>query len=244
MEQTAVANNILAAIMSSDSSNDDSNKDLHHDSSSGGLDFLGNGSMKDIAMKMGDIDKVLDEINRIDDKPERSGSEQKGDCNVISNQDAVANPADNSRAYSGSNGPKDIVFDTDDDDEELADLSEVDLAQMQAELKQADDDGEKQQRKQQSPPPPTTNLGKIVTVIVTKPTPESPLGISMKTSKGITWIVGIADTGLLKGSDLRGGLTMRIQTVNGTPIKNARHARSLIQGSQKKVKIVAQEVKQ
>lgn len=257
MEQTALGTNTPATKMPSDNDNsnpDTSNSNPHHDSSGAGLDFLGDGSMKDIAMKMGDIDKVLDEIHLLDDeKPNRSGVKDAAATNLDKSSSAQGSPT----AVIHSNAVTDDDFDEadDDDDEDIAGMSIAALAQMQAELKQVEEaeremqEQQKQKQQMQAPPPPPlsappqqTMLGATVTAIATKPTPDSRIGISMKTSKGLTWIVGISESGLLKDSDLRGGKTMLLKSINGVPIKNARHARTLILGSQRKVKIVAQEV--
>jgi hypothetical protein len=223
--------------------------DKSYNDSSGGLDFLGNGSMMDIAMRMGDIDKVLDEIHQMDDDHghgESCNETEHGGTGPTKEYDDDEDKRNVITKHGDSNGPAtcadevhddEVHDDEDEDDDDFSGLSADALAQMQAELKQADDE------QQQQSSTTTSVLGEMVTVVVIKPTQESPLGISMKTSKGITWIVGISDTGLLKDSKLVVG-TMILVSVNGVPIKNARHARSLIQASNRTVKLVAQEVVQ
>ncbi|KAL3936274.1 MAG: hypothetical protein SGARI_002628 [Bacillariaceae sp.] len=254
-----------------DDESNNKNNTSHHDSSGVGLDFLGNGSMKDIAMKMGDIDKVLDEIHQLDDgKPEGSGclmDEMTANYEKENSNDIVVSTKDGASALKDTNTFTDGGFDDnrdddDNDEDDIAGMSDDAFAQMQAELKQVEETErekqqqqqlqEKQQRQQQvqAPPPPPplstppqpTMFGATVTAIAIKPTFDSSIGISMKTSKGLTWIVGVSENGLLKDSQLKGEMTMLLKSINGVPVKNARHGRSVIQGAHRKVKIVAQEI--
>ena len=91
-----------------------------------------------------------------------------------------------------------------------------------------------------APPPVQARDDKVVTATIFKPTQDSPIGISMKTSKGITRIVSVSETGLLKDSDLRSGL--QIVKINGVEVKNAKHARYLIQACQDKVTVLAYDL--
>ena len=78
---------------------------------------------------------------------------------------------------------------------------------------------------------------KSITVTLSKPSKDSTLGISMKTSKRITRIVSISDEGLLAGSGLKPGF--QLKQVNGETLTNARHARHCIQTAPDEVKILA-----
>jgi len=109
------------------------------------------------------------------------------------------------------------------------------LAEMQEELRAA----EQQQQEQAHENTESKSKNRVVSVVVTKPSTDSPIGISMKTSKGVTRIVAINESGLLKDTNLRAGLAL--DTINGVKIKSAKHARSLIQACTKKVKIVAHD---
>ena len=255
MDQTALASNTPATKVKSDDAAN-SNHDtinLLHDSSGAGLDFFGDGSMKDITMKMGDLDKVLDEIHQLDEEKPESSDVKQAAANLdkeSENKGVSLSAHDSPAAVIHSIAATDDDDHDDDDDDYIAGMSSDALAQMQAELKQVEEaEREMQEQQKQAPPPPPlsvlhqqTLMGKTVSAIATKPTPDSSIGISMKTSKGLTWIVGVSENGLLKDSDLRGEMTMLLKSINGVPIKNARHARTLIVGSQRKVKIVAQEV--
>ena len=81
-----------------------------------------------------------------------------------------------------------------------------------------------------------------VVATATKPSPTSPVGISMKTSKRITRIVGISENGLLANSNLRVGQI--IVQVNDITIKNAKHARYIIQNATSTVKFEAKQIEE
>lgn len=226
------------------------------------MDFLGNGSMMDLEIKMGDLDKVLEEISQMDGRDQKQATHNLSEGEVdpphkIENTSTDIETGEKTKSigdkdtdggltqpsFNDSMGP-------DYSDDEIIDDSGVGnegLAQMQAELLQAEkDDIEKQQQRQERNPllsaPGSTVQDRVekeelVAAIAVKPTQECPVGMSMKTSKGVTTIVGILDTGLLKDSRLRAG--MELIQVNGVQIKNAKHARHLIQASAKRVKILA-----
>lgn len=83
---------------------------------------------------------------------------------------------------------------------------------------------------------------KVIATCV-KPEPTSKVGISMKTSKGVTTIVSINPDGLMHGSTLREG--HKLVKVNGIEVKNARHARVIIQSAASKVVVeVLEEIKE
>jgi predicted metalloprotease with PDZ domain len=176
------------------------------------MDFLGNGSMMDLVMKMGDLDRVLDEISQIDTNGQKSTTNFSDD-----------------------------VVDIDD-----SEVGSVALVQMQRELLLAEQRTEESPRRNREGnlPPSTSRFvmetaekGKLVTAVAVKPSQDCLLGIRMKKSNGVTMIVNIRDTGLLNDSDLRPG--MELVSINDEPIKNAKHAKGLIQGSSARVKIVA-----
>ena len=82
---------------------------------------------------------------------------------------------------------------------------------------------------------------KIIATCV-KPEPTSKVGISMKTSKGVTVIVSINSEGLMYNSTLMPG--HKLVKVNGIEVKNARHARVIIQSAASKVVVeVLEEIK-
>ena len=112
---------------------------------------------------------------------------------------------------------------------------------MQEELREAEEmQHQENQASQNTRIPPTQGPENEVSVTVKKPTPDTPIGISMKTSKGVTRIVGILENGLLKNTKLRGGL--EIVQINGVGVKNAKHARILIQAANDTVTIEARDL--
>jgi predicted metalloprotease with PDZ domain len=195
-------------------------------------------------MKMGDLDKVLDEITDMDVKEKKSSAHDdvaKGSWNIND-----VKTKESSRQYPSSfeDSTASIVSDEIVDDDGCSGPSEA-LAQMQQELKEA----EERQKKEAAEAAATASTAsllvqatddKVVTATIFKPTPESPIGISMKTSNGVTRIVSVSETGLLKDSDLRSGLQM--VEINGVEVKNAKHARYLIQACQDKVTIVTYDL--
>jgi hypothetical protein len=220
------------------------------------MEFLGNGSMMDLALKMGDLDRVLDEICQIDTQVQTSittNSEVKvGSTDIktgrTTNQegDGVIAAGRPSRSFEDS-------ATTDFSDDEIIDDSEVGnvgLVQMQEELLQAElyaNESRRTNKEGTSLPSTSTSIptketaatGRLVTAVAIKPSQDCPVGIRMKTSKGVTLIVGILETGLLRDSDLKCG--MELVSVNGVPVANAKHAMHLIQESSTKVQIVAME---
>jgi hypothetical protein len=191
-------------------------------------DFMGDG-MKDLAMRMGEIDKQLDEIAE-SEKPKTP--EEKNDV-VLNNALPVPNFED-SRAS--------IVSDEFLDDED----GESGLAEMQRELEEFEalEASAKAERGALTPPEKTggRKVEETISVAVLKPSPTSSVGISMKTSKGVTMIVAIAQQGLCASTDLKPGL--ELLEINGVPIKNAKHARFMIQNAPKNVLIVAAQMVQ
>ncbi|KAG7361754.1 hypothetical protein IV203_036855 [Nitzschia inconspicua] len=224
------------------------------------MDFLGNGSLMDLATKMDDtIDVVLDEILHMDDNNKNPTSSSNRD--VIYSKDRREEQQIDPKKRSSENDDAGeshglihhaSLYDSmssqfSNDDEIIHDSGTNDsaLAKMQAELLEADlYNAEQQHGRGQgggtvSLTPETDSKKRMVTVVVKKPSQDSPIGISMKTSKGCTTIVGILETGLLSNSELKPG--MELLRVNGVPIQNAKHARHLIQCSSSKVKLVAMD---
>jgi C-terminal processing protease CtpA/Prc len=189
-------------------------------------------------MKMGDLDKVLDEITDLEVKKKPSDNE---DVDGSWNINDIARKGNGRRFQSPfEDSTASIVSDevVDDDGDEPSEA----LALMQQELREAE---ERQQQevaasKAAGATSSTTTTmlttDKVVTAIAIKPTPESTIGISMKTTKGVTRIVNVSEAGLLKDSDLRPGL--QIVSINGVDVKNAKHARALIQACRETVTLV------
>lgn len=73
------------------------------------------------------------------------------------------------------------------------------------------------------------------TVTIFKPTPHTSVGISMIISKGITLIIKVTPGGLTSNTHLQVG--MQIVSIIDMFIRNARHARELIQTSRIEVSI-------
>eukprot|EP00529_Nitzschia_sp_RCC80_P027649 CAMPEP_0113482860 /NCGR_PEP_ID=MMETSP0014_2-20120614/23137_1 /TAXON_ID=2857 /ORGANISM="Nitzschia sp." /LENGTH=258 /DNA_ID=CAMNT_0000376391 /DNA_START=147 /DNA_END=923 /DNA_ORIENTATION=+ /assembly_acc=CAM_ASM_000159 len=236
------------------------------------LDFMGNGSLADLMSKMGDIDKVLNEISEIDSGKQDTSAGGSGTANT-------AGGSDKNSKNSAGNGDKNVlpkssaaVVESSYDDSSVSlfsdgdvygDGGDDDVADLKGELMAADeaDRQAKEERlklaelKKQCIADRTAVYGtweetvdgkeeqgktvqkKSITVTLTKPSKDSPLGISMKTSKSITRIVSISDEGLLAGSGLKPGF--QLKQVNGETLKNARHARHLIQNAPDEVKIIA-----
>jgi C-terminal processing protease CtpA/Prc len=186
------------------------------------FDFMGDSSMKDLAMRMGDIDKQLDEINEIEKKSNDS-SPQK-DTRALDDQMLAAQFEDSRTSI-----VSDVVLD--DDDEALEDLQgelkEFEAMQKEAALAASPNN------------PPSTQMD-TVSATVLKTSPTSPIGISMKTVQGVTRIVSIAENGLLASTALKPGFI--IHEINGVNIKNAKHARYMIENAPEKVTIVTQVV--
>jgi hypothetical protein len=183
------------------------------------FEFLG-GSLNELAMKMGDIEKILEEINneekRSTDKEKKSSDDE---------YDEYDNPTRFQDSCLSVISDTEVITD---------DAPDGFLAKMQEELREADEQQEKGRY------PIITDNGKEVSVTVKKSTKESPVGISMKTSKGVTRIVTIVEGGLLMNTPLRGGL--RLMEINGVGVQNAKHARQLIQEAESIVTITAHDL--
>lgn len=168
------------------------------------FDFEGDSSMKDLIAKMGDIDKAIEDIHELD-KAGKNGETSSGERTQAKGSNFYETPGE------AGTDVIDIVVSGDDDFDEDGDVDGVaGLADLQKEMQQLDKSFEE----------------KIVKVSCVKPVLDAALGISMKTSKGITRIVGINSSGLLANSELKPA--MQLLSVNGASIKNAKHAKFLI----------------
>jgi hypothetical protein len=232
------------------------------DNTNDDLDFLGNGSMKEIMMRMGDIDKVLAEITEQEEKPRKSvlGSSIDGETPEETDNHHKENEEDNGSAkgllpsLSYDDSTASIISDTD----VYADDYGSGVADLQGELREFEESQRQataevvaartavQARQQESVSSQVATETKVrtyrrsVSATVKKPTPTSVVGISMKSSKGVTRIISILETGLLVGTELDAG--MELIEVNGVTVTSARHARALIQSAPDKVSIVAHEI--
>jgi hypothetical protein len=187
------------------------------------FDFMGDG-MKDLAMRMGEIDKQLAEIAD-SDKPKTS--EEK---NVVPNALPEPDFLDSTASF---------VSDEYLDDEDAG----SGLAEMQRELQEFEAlEASAKTELALTPEKAGRKVEKRITVALLKPSQTSSVGISMKTSKGVTKIVAIAQQGLCASTDLKTGL--ELLEINGVSIKNAKHARHMIQNAPKNVLIVAAQVVQ
>ena len=231
------------------------------------LDFLGNGSMKDIAMGMGAIDKLLAEITDMEEKPRESARESNVDGESPEGDDSnqmenYANLLTEAKGLqmADEDSTASIISDTDvyadDYGSGVADLQgelkEFEESQRQAVAEAAAARAEIQRREEagmnstvpstakNDPVTPAAAIRQVVSVTVVKPTPASVVGISMKSSKGTTRIVSIFESGLLAGTALGPG--MELVEINDVAVKSARHARVLIQIAPDKVTIVAREI--
>lgn len=220
------------------------------------LDFLGNGSLAEIMSKMGDIDKVLSEISEIDTrKTTFTNSSTAISCKTASATDGTTSSSaavivsyDESSASLFSDGDVNGYG-----CEDVTDLQGELMAADETERQAKDERMKLAEMKKQCIKNRTTTHGtwedpsggddeekavmKSITVALTKPSKEWQLGLSMKTSNGITRIVSISDDGLLVGSGLEP--KQQLVEVNGVVLKNARHARHVIQSSPDEVTIVA-----
>jgi hypothetical protein len=211
-----------------------------------------NGSMKDLVLRMGDIDKELDEIALISNGNGNSNNHAKKvvdddydyDNDYDNDNDEHQRPKDNVHSLELSAGDG-LEFSDREDDDGLDDLTK--------ELQHLDEAActEKEQASaaavvESSPAPvsttTTTSENTIDTTTTTatilKPTPTSSVGISMKTSQGKTRIIAFSPGGLLSNmatNVLQVG--MEIISINDTPIRNARQARQLIVSSPIEVSI-------
>jgi len=168
-------------------------------------EFDGNSSIKDLIARMGDIDKAIEDIHDLEKKRENvpgNGTPAKG-------FDFSDTPTGRETAVE----VEDFAFVSEDEDDDDDCDAEAGLADMQKEMQLV----EEQEH---------SFVEEIITVSCTKPTPESAIGISMKSSRGVTRIVGVNPEGLLADSKLRADL--QLVSVNGMPVKNGKHAKDLI----------------
>ena len=166
-------------------------------------EFDGDSSIKDLIARMGDIDKAIEDIHDLEKKRE--------------NVQVNGTPA-NGHEFSDTPGEtaaevEDVALVCEDEDDDDDCDAEAGLADMQKEMQLV----EEQEH---------SFVEEIITVSCTKPTPESAIGISMKSSRGVTRIVGVNPEGLLADSKLRADL--QLVSVNGMPVKNGKHAKYLI----------------
>jgi len=181
------------------------------------FDFLGNGSMKDLAMRMNEIDKEIEAIAEVD----KGTPEKEGSSNGSPKKNFYDNPKEASVEV------EDIVLDESDDDD-----GDAGLEDLQKEMKEF----EAQQVKHEQAPV-TKFRTETISASCVKPKQSSPVGISMKTSKGITKLVAINPKGLLAQSKLRPG--MQLLQVNGVKIKNAKYAKTVIESLHGTITLVA-----
>lgn len=189
------------------------------------FDFLGNSSMKDLAMRMNELDKEIEAISAA----ETGSHDQEG-------QNGIRSPK--GKTYNFYETPDEISTDQmlafaegdryDDDDDD----ADAGLEDLQKEMQQIE--------AQQEQTPLVLKEGEAVMATCVKPTLTSSIGISMKTSKGLTTIVGIAPNGLLAKSDLQPN--MQLLQVNGCTIKNAKHAKFLIESHPGSITILARRI--
>jgi hypothetical protein len=206
-----------------------------------------NGSMKELAMRMGDLDKELDEIAIMSNG--NTGNTKKVDDNDDDddNEKPKEVPSPKHSEMSADDG---LVFsdgeDEDDDDDGLDDLTK-ELQHLDAAAVEEKEERVKNSPKkatsvvaipESSPAPPfnPTTTTSSITVTIYKPTPTSPVGISMKTTKGKTIIVAFAPGGICANhATLKVG--MQIQKINHMPIRSARDTRELIRACRSEVHI-------
>jgi hypothetical protein len=233
------------------------------DSNNEDLDFLGNGSMKDILLRMGDIDKVIAEITDMEDEPRKSSASGTGsDIKRGSHQDDTSDPnehKENTESVDGKNRiiPSSLTY----DDSTASIISDTDVyadnygngvANLQGELQKFEESQRQAATEEREHGQPENIVSLVaqgtnqrpfrrsVSVSIVKPTPDSVVGISMKSSKGVTRIISLLENGLLVDTALDAG--MELVEVNGISVTSARHARFLIQSAQDEVTFVAIEV--
>ena len=192
------------------------------------LDFLGNSSMFDLAMRMNELDKEIEAISAVEegshsnDGPTGSARSPKGKTyNFYETPDEIS--TDQMRVEVEESDR----YDDDDDDADSG------LEDLKKEIQQVE-------AQQEHAAPILLQEGEAVTATCVKPTLTSSIGISMKTSKGLTTIVGVAPNGLLAKSDLRPN--MQLVQVNGCTIKNAKHAKFLIESHPGCITILARRI--
>ena len=209
-----------------------------------------NGSLNDLAMRMGDLDKELDEIAMVGIHGDKATTTTNKDYDH--NQDEVNKRPNevvphhhHALELSAGDG---LEFSDQEDDDGLDDLTK-ELGKLDAAACQEKQERVKDKSPEQAPPlaVATTNATTTtsttlesttttVTAAIFKPSPDSSVGISMKTSKGMTMIIKITPGGLASNNtELQVG--MQIVSIDDTPIRNARHARELIQMSILEVRI-------
>mmetsp|Transcript_12601 Transcript_12601/g.34711 ORF Transcript_12601/g.34711 Transcript_12601/m.34711 type:complete len:237 (-) Transcript_12601:167-877(-) len=199
------------------------------------FDEWATGSMRDLAQRMDDIDKQLEEI--VDSTNDETGSGD-GDKNggapaggddpqhSDGEEETALNTSTMSRKHATDTSTVGDFDDYDDDDDDPTEHDyDMALGDLQSELNEVNAAAVR------SAVPPKADdfqtVQTLVTVSVKKPSKEATVGISMKTVKGVTRITAIRHNGLLKDTDLKRGY--EILQVNNVPVKNARHARFLIQ---------------
>lgn len=235
--------------------------------------YIHHGPMKDLALRMSEIDKQLDEITSSD--PSKNGNKNKSNNESEQNRDSTSSTrtetAGNSKGRKNvgveftpeslaagggstekytygkeSNGG--VMISTFDDSRFSVfsdfELDGDDLVSLQGELAALETLDENVKTATATGISDKNGKARVVEATVsetiTKPTPESPIGISMKTVKRITRIVAIAEDGLLADTNLRPGL--ELVSINGITIRNAKHARYLIQNSKKELTLIAQKI--
>lgn len=190
---------------------------MSNDENDDDFDFLGNSSMKELALRMDEIDKEIEAIAEVDKKT----PEKKIDSTFYETPEAAAAIE---KKLSEDRDNKTIgINDDEEEDESLA------ITQLQNEIKALE--------RKDSPKLNDT----VITATARKATPTAPIGIAMKTKERITRIVGISPDGPLAHTSLEPGLQLTM--VNGIEIKNARHAQYLIQQSPESVTFVAKAMK-
>mmetsp|Transcript_130887 Transcript_130887/g.195025 ORF Transcript_130887/g.195025 Transcript_130887/m.195025 type:complete len:215 (+) Transcript_130887:123-767(+) len=203
------------------------------------FDFL-QGSMKDLAMKMGEIDDVLAEITAPEETKNDKEKEEELEKEREEKDDVPEAPIKEESVLATVNTSYVDVEDTYDDDSDDDGDDDGGLTDLQGELRQFEEMDKTHQLDAVMGGQSPTLVETPITVIVHKPSPTSPLGISMKTSKGITRIVGLSESGLLSKTELREG--QLLVKINGIYIKNAKHARYIIQNATNKVILEAKQV--
>jgi hypothetical protein len=197
-----------------------------------------NGSLKDLAMRMGDLDMELDEIATV-------SNGKNGNKNKVADDGKVEDDYDEDNDDDDAT-PKEMPVvdalefsdgeDEDDDDDGLDDLTK-ELQQMDAAHAASCEEKEEMVAATAvvaadtvaAAPESSKATMMTMTATVVKPTPDSSIGLSMKTSKGMTVIIKMNPDGIVSQTNLQVG--MKIIRINDTPIRNARHARELIQAS-------------
>jgi hypothetical protein len=201
------------------------------------FDF-GDSSMNFLVMRMGEIDKELAEITELENESnETEQPENKSPQKVkISFEDL------------GASNASDFDFENDDDDGALASL-QGELEEFEALEEHAKEERAMAKEEPMTIEEPTTKeepmaiartVESTISATVLKPSPTTPVGISMKTSKGVTMIVSISEKGLLPNTSLQAGY--EIVQINGVNVKNAKHARYIIQNAPEKVTFVTQPI--